>query len=382
MSLLNDALRKKQREMRRPAAVAPGAIVPPASPRQRGRMLWIAGIGTTVLLAVGLGIGLTVLSIEAPATSVWPSSSASPAPQPAAREIIPSPNDEPSPTASPKDAPVIARDPEWRAAVGPTKDASAGQAEMKIRLPQPSPAASPTTVATTPQVDSKAEEAFHRPSPSVPSEDPGGDVATDPPLAERYFRKALSYHAQGRLPKAIAFYRDVLQLQPDHFDARFNLASAYIESGAFEDAHRIAQALYRRDPASPQVLTNLAITKIGLGQYRQALTLLDQAADTPHAETFTILLHKGIACRGLHQLDAALAWYHKAEDLNPDHPQLLFNLALAYDRRQAFDQALHYYQAYRKVVSDGQDRVPSGIQQRIAALRSYLARHSQESRKP
>jgi Tfp pilus assembly protein PilF len=396
MSLLNDALRKKEREMRLPVESAPGAIAPITPRSQRRRLSWIVGIGTAALLAAGLGIGLTVQSIEAPSASILPPPSYRLASQSIVPEILPSPAVETVPPAlsvplpeangSPavpgNDARIARREPILRTPIHPNSQVSPSQVETRP-LPQSPNTAVPGDLSTTPLEDSDSTQAVEMPAQTVPPSDRHGDVVVEPPLAERYLRKALAYHQQGHLERSIALYREVLQLQPDHFDARFNLASAYIERGEFGHAHRIAQALYHQDNTNPQVITNLAIAKIGLGQYRQALTLLDRIADTPQAESFTVYLHKGIACCGLHQLDAAIGWYQKAEGLNPDQPQLLFNLALAYDRRQEYSQALRYYQAHQKVVSDGRGPAPSGVQQRITALRSYLAAaHSQERFKP
>jgi tetratricopeptide (TPR) repeat protein len=202
------------------------------------------------------------------------------------------------------------------------------------------------------------------------------------PQAERYYRKALSYHRQGRLDRAIALYREVVQLEPQHFDARFNLVSAYIDTREFTKAHRIASELYQQDSANQQVLANLAIAKIGLGQSREAIQLLDQVADLPHTAMFTVYLHKGLAYRHLDQMDTAIGWYQRAEELQPDNPQLLFNLALAHDRQQHYREAVHYYQAYvQQARDDEKGRAVKDIRQRLHMLRSYVAeRTAQEQR--
>jgi len=102
--------------------------------------------------------------------------------------------------------------------------------------------------------------------------------------------------------------------------------------------------------------------------------LLDQVADLPHAAMFTVYLHKGLAYRNLDQMEAAIGWYQSAEELKPDNPKLLFNLALAHDRQQHYREAVHYYQAYmQQVQDDEQGRTIKDIRQRIHTLRSYVA---------
>jgi tetratricopeptide (TPR) repeat protein len=394
MSLLNDALRKKDREQHPPVEGAAGLAPRPAPPRKRKRLFWIAGIGTVALLAAGLGIGLVLHAIETPAASMRTASAGRTAadapPQAAAAmanadlapgtavEAIPSP-DRPR-TVS---ADTASADPAAADAAADLGRAADRQASPEADLPRPQgPVREPRRA---PALKASAGERAATPNPgkAAAHDAPPPAAADEKVRAERYFRKALSYHRQGRLPRAIALYREALQLQPNHADARFNLIAAYIDTGEFDQARRIAETLCRQDGANPQVLTNLAVAHIGLGQFREALDLLDRASASPGASMFTVWLHKGIACRGLDAPDAAIHWYQKAEALNPDHPQLLFNLALAYDSRQDYEKALQYYRAYRERTTGDEDREQKGIRRRIAALQSYLAAEtSKEGRKP
>lgn len=395
MSLLNDALRKKDREMRPALDLTSGAFARQARRSKQRRRYWIAGIGSMVLLVLGLGVGLSMHSIEAPSASILetasgtsdpaghsPATPASPVGPRAHEDVYDAgPEGGDQTRRSEAETHTSREAPEALAAVDPEGDP----------LP-PSPAAYrlPNMVDTAPGAISTPEPETSGPntpgappSRDAPREDRREDPPADSALVERYYRKALAYHRQGRTSRAIALYRDALQLQPQHFEARFNLVSAYIDGGEFDHAHRIAQALHREDGANPQVLTNLAIAKIGMGQFREALELLDQAADMPPGETFTVLFHKGIACRGLEELDAAIGWYRKAADLNPDHPQLLFNLALAHDRRQDYATALHYYQAYRERSAGSDSQAQNNIRRRMSLLRTYLAaENSQKAGEP
>jgi thioredoxin-like negative regulator of GroEL len=369
-----------------------GASMKPVVRQKRYRRYWIAAIGTGLLLAFGAGIALFLHSIEAPPASAQVTAAGSAAPQPpgldtaapsaeeipreAAENVVLS-VDRRSSDRSPDDAP---------AAVEGTDPVPVGQGTV----PSPArteaiPFAAPAPVAMENATRAAKQREASGPLASVASvsKDTRQDFVENPALVERYYRKALSYHRQGRLQRAIVLYREVLQLQPNHADARFNLVSAYIDTHEYDNAHRIAAELYRQDNRNPQILTNLAIAKIGLAQFREALALLDQASDLPQASTFTIWLHKGIACRGLNQLEAAIGWYQKAEELNPEHSQLLFNLALAHDSQQQYGKALHYYQAYLAQASDAEDQTQKGIRQRITTLRAYLAAEpSQEGREP
>jgi Flp pilus assembly protein TadD len=386
MSLLNDALRKKDREQRSPGKIA-GDFSQGAAPRnKRHRHYGMVAILTALLLVIGVGVGLIVYSFEAtsvlaleppPGKGTEDISGAAAAPLPA-REVpaaldgttAPSPETRASrtTTASVSRQPIPVDSSDTRPG-----DAHASRPPDRVPVPDPLDSAPETPDRRREKVaDQTAARPAANATATVRETSPPAGPA---PQAERYYRKALSYHRQGRMDRAIALYREVVQLQPQHFDAHFNLVSAYIDTREFTKAHRIASELYRQDSTNQHVLANLAIAKIGLGQSREALRLLDQVADLPHAAMFTVYLHKGLAYRNLDQMEAAIGWYQSAEELKPDNPQLLFNLALAHDRQQHYREAVHYYQAYMQQVKgdDGQGRAVKDIRQRIHTLRSYAA---------
>ena len=386
MSLLNDALRKKDREQRSPGPLAgrrPQGTVPRNS---RHRRHWIVVIVTTLLLVIGVGVGLIVYSFEATSVLALEPPPSNRAEDGVGADATPLPTPEVRASFEESTAPS----PETRASR--TTTASVPGQPMPVdsidRRPEDESAATPSDTVPVPKRLDHAHEASDRLHANISDQTAARPAEITPiatgrdtsspagpaPHAERYYRKALSYHRQGRMDRAIALYREVVQLQPQHFDARFNLVSAYIDTREFTKAHRIASELYRQDSTHQQVLANLAIAKIGLGQSREALQLLDQVADLPHAAMFTVYLHKGLAYRNLDQMDTAIGWYQRAEELTPDNPQLLFNLALAHDRQQHYREAVHYYQAYmQQVQDDEQGRALKDIRQRIHTLRSYVA---------
>jgi Flp pilus assembly protein TadD len=386
MSLLNDALRKRDREHQSPGKL-PGGRTQGAVPRnKRHRRHWMVVIATALLLVIGVGVGLIVYSFEAtsvlalepppskragdtiggdapplPSTAMHASLEGTMAPSPGTRENR-------TPTASVPGQPIPVDSIDTR-----PEDDDASSAGDRVPVPDRQDNAHDATDRPRKKVFDQTAALPAVVNPIVTGR--GTPSSADPtPRAERYYRKALSYHRQGRMDRAIALYREVVQWQPQHFDARFNLVSAYIDTREFAKAHRIASELYRRDSTNQQVLANLAIAKIGLGQSREALQLLDQVADLPHAAMFTVYLHKGLAFRNLRQMDTAIDWYQRAEELKPDNPQLLFNLALAHDRQQHYREAINYYQAYTQQADiDEKGRAVKDIRQRIRSLRYYLA---------
>jgi Flp pilus assembly protein TadD len=160
-----------------------------------------------------------------------------------------------------------------------------------------------------------------------------------------FFKKAVSYHRQNKLEMAIQMYLEVLAGNPEHPDALLNLSSAYIQSSAFSKARPLLMKLRSFDPENPQVLLNLAIVEIGLGRPNEAIDYLKRLESLTEEPQFEIYFHRGVALSHLHELGEALTWYKKAEKLSHDNPLLLFNMAVAYDKLERYDDALRYYVA-------------------------------------
>jgi tetratricopeptide (TPR) repeat protein len=190
---------------------------------------------------------------------------------------------------------------------------------------------------------------------------------------ELFLKKAYRYHRQGKFNQAIQMYQQVLRVKPDHRDALFNLASAYIQLTAHSEALPLLRKLRSYDDGNPDVLVNLAIVEIGMGNSPEAINLLDLAAKQYADPKFEIYFHRAAALSRLGRLEEALRSYKSAEELNPKHPTLNFNLALLCDKLQKYHDAVHYYNVF---LSQG-DNLPryeeKRIESRIRSLRAYLA---------
>ena len=204
------------------------------------------------------------------------------------------------------------------------------------------------------------------------------DVTSDPPshrTEDIFYEKAISYHRRNNLKMAIQMYLEVLRKNPAHTAGLLNLSSAYIQSSLFMKASILLNKLKRLEPENPQVSLNLAMVEIGLGKPTEAITYLERAEaliDEPH---FEVYFHRGVALSHLHKLDEALIWYKKAEVLCADHPLLLFNLAVACDKLERYVEALRYYVASLNKDSGSltlEER--RQVEARIDVLRVYMAR--------
>jgi tetratricopeptide (TPR) repeat protein len=188
-----------------------------------------------------------------------------------------------------------------------------------------------------------------------------------------FLKKAYRYHRQGKFNQAIQMYRQVLRVKPDHRDALFNLASAYIQLTAYSEALPLLRKLISYDGRNPDVLVNLAIVEIGMGNSTEGIHLLDLAAKQYADPKFEIYFHRAAALSRLGRLEEALRSYKSAEELNPKHPTLNFNLALLCDKLQKYQDAVEYYHVFLSHDDNLPRHEEKRIESRIRSLQAYLA---------
>ena len=173
-------------------------------------------------------------------------------------------------------------------------------------------------------------------------------------------------------------YQAVLKKDPSHRAARFNLASAYIQVGAYLEAHSILEGLRTLEPYNAEILLNLAVAEIGLDRPGEALELLEKAQGSLLAPSFTIMFHKGTAYSRLGEFEKALAMYQTAERISSDNPRLPLNKAIAYDHLQQYDQAIEQYEIYLSRNPGLRPLERRSIEIRLVELRVYVSNASRE----
>lgn len=141
----------------------------------------------------------------------------------------------------------------------------------------------------------------------------------------RRFAEALHCHQSGRLTKAIAFYDQILSLNPHLAAAHCNRGAALVGLGRFADA----EAAYRRaialNPRFVDAYNNLGIALCELGRLDEAESAFRFAIalkpDLPQSHS-----NLGIALKCSGRFEEAEAAHHKAIALDPDSPDLYSNL--------------------------------------------------------
>lgn len=258
-------------------------------------------------------------------------------------------------------------------------------APQNDRIFEPGPGSSPLPLKPQANKFPRSRAVTHSGKTATPISSKTTRVAdndTMPGLSDTdlFYRKALACHRSGRLAEAARFYRNVLKTDANHRQALLNLAAVYIEQGDFNEATPILKQLEGFDLRPNGVLLNLAITSLGNDDPEAALSYLDQAAETADAPFWQIQFHRALALARLNRLSEALALYKKVESKRPDDYRVQFNLALTYDALKDYPQALHYYAKMLKA-DQTSEKDRSSIVRRVELLRRYLYSNQSQAKR-
>ena len=159
-----------------------------------------------------------------------------------------------------------------------------------------------------------------------------------PDLAE-LLRRAAAHHKRGELHEAETLYRDIIAVEPNHFDALHLCGVLMHQRGRPVDALALmARALRANDRAAP-AHSNHGIVLAALKRYDEALASYQRALTLKpgYAEAF---YNRGNALAALGRNDEALASFEQAVALRGDYRDALINRAQLLHRLGRSSEAL------------------------------------------
>jgi predicted O-linked N-acetylglucosamine transferase (SPINDLY family) len=190
------------------------------------------------------------------------------------------------------------------------------------------------------------------------------------------FQKALTFHRQGQLALAQAVYEEILEIQPEHFDALHQLGVIAAQMRNPRKAVELINKAIEIDPNIAATYNNRASALKELEQFEEALASYDQAIaiKADYAEAY---FNRGVVLNELKQFAAALASYAQAIAVKPDFAGAYFNRGIVLRELRQFDAALASYDQAIAVKADyveaffNRGNVLSELRQFPAALASY-----------
>ncbi len=145
---------------------------------------------------------------------------------------------------------------------------------------------------------------------------------------------------RGEAAPAVASFEKALALQPDHPDARLNLANALLLAGEDAKARALAESVLTQERGSAPALYVAGVASLHQRDFTNAIQFLQQAKDLD-IRINAVSLQLGLAYEGISRWEEALAQYEEIAQFDPEFPGVHFRLATVYRRlgREADAQA-------------------------------------------
>lgn len=165
------------------------------------------------------------------------------------------------------------------------------------------------------------------------------DTTVNATAALTALQQALAQHQAGQLTRAQALYNQVLQLQPDNFDALHLSGLIAAQSKNPARAVELIDRALAINPGHADAHANKGNALRKLGQFESALASYDSAIRLrpEHAETH---FNQGIAFKELGQYELAIGCYDRAISLNPGFMAAYANRGVALAALNRHESAL------------------------------------------
>jgi tetratricopeptide (TPR) repeat protein len=167
-----------------------------------------------------------------------------------------------------------------------------------------------------------------------------------PDLAEARVARGLAVLFLGNYEEARKEFESALRLNPSLFEAHYFYGRVCLAEGKLDEAAHLLAEAAKLNPADYQALCVGAGVLRGLGRqaeaesaYRRGLRAATQHLEV-HPDDARALYLGAQAWSQLGQPDRALEWARRALDIEPDEPQILYNVACVYALQNKIDEAL------------------------------------------
>ena len=160
------------------------------------------------------------------------------------------------------------------------------------------------------------------------------------------FSTAMFYYIKEDYEKALPFFKQYLQTNPDFEDAWFYAGVCYVKLGRNQEAIQAFKQAIRLKPDYADAHNNMGIAYDDLGRhqeaiqaYKQAIRLKPDDADAHY--------NLGVTYSKLGRYQEAIQAYKQAIRLKPDYAEAHYNLGVMYGKLGRYQEAI---QAYKQAI--------------------------------
>ena len=171
------------------------------------------------------------------------------------------------------------------------------------------------------------------------------------PQVSKLLQQGLTFHQQGNLTEAQVIYEQILNIQPDHFDALQLLGVLSAQIKKYSKAVEFLSKALKINPKHAKVCNNYGIALKELKRFDEAIASYDQAIAI-NPDYIDALSNRGNALQELDRYDEALASYDQAIAIKSDYAEAHFNRGNALQELDRYDEALASYDQAIAIKSD------------------------------
>jgi tetratricopeptide (TPR) repeat protein len=186
----------------------------------------------------------------------------------------------------------------------------------------------------------------------------------DPTQSVGYYNLGVSYYSMGKEvdPKyyedAITALDKVLELSNpsdgNYVNALSFAGKSLAAVGREEEARERFERLIEEDPTSYEAIENIGNELLNEKNWKGAAIFLEMAAEARSkigAEDFTLFYNIGVAYYSMKDedpeaIDKAIMYYQQALNIQPDEPQTIFNIVVAYIAKEDYRSAIDWAEKY------------------------------------
>lgn len=162
------------------------------------------------------------------------------------------------------------------------------------------------------------------------------------------------YAGRGDFDKSIEYFRDAININPEHGPSYANLALVYVLKGSIEEAQRNFQQALRLDPANLFTLKHFSRFLEVRGRYPEAIDICERILELRPDDVDARIVLAEISYR-LGRLTESEIIYKEALSLNPNSIEGWRGLGLLYITMKKNNQAIAAWQQVLKLLPDDQE---------------------------
>jgi tetratricopeptide (TPR) repeat protein len=149
----------------------------------------------------------------------------------------------------------------------------------------------------------------------------------------------------GDLEGAKEAYNAEVVRDPNFLNVRYSLASSLLKKGEFVEAYNSTLLLSALKPdwVPALIIAAEAAGRIGRTDYAKALLEKSLSLEPDHALVHN---HMGNVAFLEGKFREAIKWWERSAELDPSNVQVLFNLALGYEKVGENERAIAYYRRF------------------------------------